>query len=91
VRMALGATEGAVLRLFVRQALVLVGVGLIIGLAGAFGVTRFLRTLLTGISTTDPVVFLVAPVVLIVVAVIAALRPALRATRIDPARALRAE
>jgi putative ABC transport system permease protein len=91
VRMALGATRGQVLRLFVQQALVLVVVGIAVGTAGAFGVTRFLRTLLTGISATDPWVFALAPAVLLAIAVVAALRPAWRAARIDPAHALRAD
>jgi putative ABC transport system permease protein len=91
VRMALGATEGGVVRLFLRQALLLVSVGIVVGLAGAFGVTRFLRALLTDISTTDPWVFALAPALMLVVAVVAALRPALRAARVDPIRALRAE
>jgi len=91
IRMALGATQARVLGLFVRQALVLVGVGVVIGLAGAFGLTRFLRSMLTDISTTDPWVFALAPALLLVIAVIAALSPALRAARVDPSHALRAE
>ncbi len=91
VRMALGATRGSVLGLFVRQAVLLAGIGVIVGLAGAFGVTRFLRSMLTGISTTDPWVFVVAPSVLVVVAIAAALWPAARAARVDPASALRGE
>ncbi|MGH9163691.1 MAG: ADOP family duplicated permease [Vicinamibacteraceae bacterium] len=91
VRMALGATRRGVLVLFLRQALFLVAVGVIVGLAGAFGVTRVLRTLVTGMSTTDPWVFVVAPAVMFIVGALAALRPALRAARADPARALRAE
>src|SRR5262249_30010409 len=91
IRMALGATQAGVLTLFVRHALLLVTVGIAIGLAGAFGLTRFLRTLLTGISTTDRWVFVLAPTLLLTIAFVAALRPALRAARTDPARALRAE
>jgi predicted permease len=91
VRMALGATRGRVLGLFVRQALGLSVVGVAVGLAGAFAVTRLLRTMLSDISPTDPWVFTVAPTVLVVVAVAAALWPAARAARVDPATALRAE
>jgi predicted permease len=91
VRMALGATRAGVLGLFLRQALVLVIIGIVVGLAGALGVTRVLRTLLTGISTTDPWVFALAPLLMLGVAVIAAGRPALRAARVDPAQALRGE
>ncbi len=89
VRMALGATQGGVLRRFVGHALLLVGAGVIAGLVGAVGVTRFLRTLLTGVSVTDPWVFVLAPALLLLVAVAAALRPAWRAASIDPASALR--
>jgi putative ABC transport system permease protein len=89
--MALGATHTSVLTLFVRHALLLVAAGIVIGLAGAFGLTRFLRTLLSDISTIDPWVFGLAPALLLAVALIAALRPALRAARIDPSRALRGE
>jgi putative ABC transport system permease protein len=91
VRMALGATEVGVVTLFLRQAVMLVAVGIVIGLAGAFGMTRFLRALLTGISTTDPWVFALAPALMLVVAIVAALRPTLRAARVDPVRALRAD
>ena len=91
IRMALGATHTGVLTQFVRHALLLVVIGILIGLAGAFGLTRFLRTLLTDISTTDPWVFVLAPTLLLTIALVAALRPALRAARTDPARALRAE
>jgi putative ABC transport system permease protein len=91
VRMALGASRSSVLGLFLRQALVLVAVGVVVGLAGALSVTRVLGTLLTGISTNDPWVFALGPAVMFAVAVLAALRPALRAAGVDPARALRAE
>jgi ABC-type antimicrobial peptide transport system permease subunit len=80
-----------VVTLFLRQAVMLVAVGIVIGLAGAFGMTRFLRALLTGISTTDPWVFALAPALMLVVAIVAALRPTLRAARVDPVRALRAD
>ena len=91
VRMALGASRSSVLGLFLRQALSLVAVGVVVGLAGAFGLTRVLRTLVTGVSTSDPWVFAVGPVMMFAVAVVAALRPALRAAAVDPACALRAE
>jgi putative ABC transport system permease protein len=91
VRMALGASKASVFALFLRQALFLAAVGVILGLGGAWSLTRVLRTLLTGISTTDPWVFALGASVIFAVAVAAALRPALRATGVDPARALRAE
>jgi putative ABC transport system permease protein len=89
VRMALGATKSNVLTLFLGQAMLLVSVGIAVGLAGASSLTRVLRTLLTGISASDPWVFTLAPALILVVAVVAALRPALRAAGVDPARALR--
>jgi predicted permease len=91
VRMALGATRSNVLALFLRQALSVVAVGILVGLVGAFSLTRVLRALLAGISTTDPWVFALAPALMVTVSVVAALRPALRAAGVDPAGALRAE
>jgi ABC-type antimicrobial peptide transport system permease subunit len=91
VRMALGASRSNILTLFLRQALFLVVVGVVGGLVGALSLTRVLRTLLTGISTSDPWMFALGPAVMFAVAVLASLRPALRAAGVDPARALRAE
>ena len=91
LRMALGAGRSTVLGLFLRQALSLVAAGTAIGLVGALVVTRVLRGLLTGISTTDPWVFALAPALLFGVALLAALRPAVRAAAVDPALALRGE
>jgi ABC-type antimicrobial peptide transport system permease subunit len=89
--MALGATYTNVIGMYLRQALALVAAGVVAGLVGALGLTRVLRTLLTDISTDDPWVFALGPAVMFAVAVLAALRPALRAAGVDPARALRAE
>jgi predicted permease len=91
VRMALGSTRGAVVRLFLKQAAWLVAGGSVIGMAAAWGVTRFLQGFLTGVSTTDPWVFAVAPAVILIVALVAALRPAVLASRVDPVEALRAD
>jgi predicted permease len=91
VRMALGATPAGVVTAFVRQAVGLAAVGIVVGLAGAYGLTRVLRTLVTDMSTTDPWVFGAAALTLVAIAALAALRPALRAARVDPAQALRAE
>jgi putative ABC transport system permease protein len=91
VRMALGATRTDVLGMFLRQALSLVLAGVALGLLGAFGLTRWLRALLTNISTVDPWVFALAPALMLAVGIVAALRPALRAASVDPASALRAE
>ncbi len=91
VRVALGAQRSDVLRLVVGQGAMLGGIGVAIGLVGAIGVTRFLRTLLFGISPFDPVSFLGVAVVLTVIALIASYLPARRASKIDPVEALRAE
>ena len=89
VRMALGAARRDVLRLVLMRALRIVVFGLIVGLAGAVGVTRVLQTFLFGVTPTDPLVF--AAVTLLAVGLMAAWLPARRATRIDPWAALHAE
>jgi putative ABC transport system permease protein len=89
--MALGATSGGVLALFLRQALWLVAAGIAAGLLGAFGAARFLTSMLSGISTTDPWVFAGAPLVLLLVALAAIVAPVWRAARVEPSRALRTE
>ncbi|HZA36253.1 MAG TPA: ABC transporter permease, partial [Vicinamibacterales bacterium] len=91
VRMALGADRGAVLRLVLSRALRIIVAGLIVGLAGAAGVTRVLQTFLFGVTPTDPIAFTIVTVLLMAVGLMAAWLPARRATRIDPCAALRAE
>ena len=91
VRMALGATRRDVLRLVLMRALGIVVAGLIIGLAGAAGVTRVLQTFLFGVTPTDPIVFTIVTLLLMAVGLMAAWLPARRAARIDPWAALRAE
>jgi putative ABC transport system permease protein len=91
IRMALGAQRRDVLGLVVRQGMIMTLVGIALGLAAAFELTRVLRTLLFGISTTDPLTFVAVPVVLTAVALVACLIPARRATKVDPIIALRAE
>ncbi len=91
VRMALGAERGDVLRLVLTRALRIVVAGVIVGLAGAAGVTRVLQRFLFGVTPTDPIAFTIVTLLLMAVGLMAAWLPARRATRIDPCAALRAE
>jgi putative ABC transport system permease protein len=91
IRAALGATPGRLRREVLGQALIVCGFGLVVGLAGALAASRMLTALLYEVSPTDPAALLGACVVLLGVAALAAYIPARRATRIDPAHALRAE
>jgi ABC-type antimicrobial peptide transport system permease subunit len=91
LRMALGATTGAVVRQLVREGGVLVAVGVGAGVVGALALTRFLGAMLAGISPTDPTVFVAIVGVMLAVGLVAAWIPARRASRIDPQTALRAE
>lgn len=91
VRMALGADRRDVLRLVLTRALSIVGTGLVVGLAGAAGLTRVLQTFLFGVTPTDPIAFTIVTLLLMAVGLMAAWLPARRATRIDPSEALRAE
>ena len=89
--MALGAERRDVLRLVLTRALRTVLAGLLVGLAGAAGVTRVLQRFLFGVTSTDPIVFAIVTLLLLAVGLMAAWLPARRATRIDPWAALRAE
>jgi putative ABC transport system permease protein len=91
VRMALGAAGRDILALVLGQGLRLAVVGVVIGVAGAFATTRFLRTLLFGITVTDPVTYVGITVLLTGVALLACWIPARRAIRVDPMTALRYE
>ena len=91
VRMALGATRARVLRLVIADAVILSAAGIGLGLAGAFGLTRLMATLLFGISTTDPLTFASVPAILVMVSLLASYVPARRATRVDPIDAVRYE
>jgi predicted permease len=91
VRIALGAQSRDVLTLIVGRGLRMTAIGVAIGLAAAYGLTRLLKGLLYGVSATDPLTFAAIPLLLIVVALLAGIIPARRAARIDPMAALRAE
>ena len=91
VRVALGASRPSVLGLVMRQGMTITLIGVAIGLAGAFGLTRLIAAQLFAVKATDPATFVTVTLVLVAVAVAATLVPALRATRIDPLTALREE
>ncbi len=91
IRMALGAGRRDVLRLFMSQGMMLVLLGLVIGIAGAFALTRLMSSLLFGVSTTDLMTFVAVAVGLVVVGLFACYIPARRATKVDPLIALRYE
>jgi len=91
IRLSMGATTGDVLRLVVGRAAKIIGVGTVLGLAGAMLVVRFIATLLFETAPVDPLTFLAAPAALAIVALAASYVPARRATRVDPTIALRYE
>jgi putative ABC transport system permease protein len=91
IRMALGARSADVLRLILRQGVVLTFAGLFAGVVGAFALTRFLSGLLFEVKPTDPMTYVTVAVLLGVVALAACLIPARRATKVDPLVALRCE
>jgi putative ABC transport system permease protein len=89
VRMSLGAQRRDVFKLIAQQGLRLTLIGVAIGLAGAFALTRAMRTLLFEVSAADPVTFAVIPLLIAAVALFACWIPARRATKVDPIIALR--
>jgi predicted permease len=89
IRMALGAKARDVLRLVIAQGLRLALAGVVVGLLAAYGATRLIKSLLYGVSATDPLTFIMIALLLLMVALLACWIPARRATRIDPLQALR--
>jgi hypothetical protein len=91
IRAALGAQQGELKRMFVRHGLVLAGIGAVIGLGAAAGLTRLMSSLLYGITPLDPVTYVAVPLVLVTATVLASYLPARRAASVDPVEALRVE
>jgi predicted permease len=91
VRMALGAQASDVLKLTMRQGAMLTLIGVIIGLSAALALTRLMKSLLFGVSATDPFIYIIVAALLASVAILACYLPAWRATKIDPTVALRYE
>ena len=91
VRLALGATQQNILLMIVRRGMLLTGLGVAIGLFAAFGLTRLMSSLLFEVKAVDPLTFVIVPVLLTLVALLASFIPARRATKVDPLVALRYE
>jgi putative ABC transport system permease protein len=91
IRMALGAQTGDVLELIIKRGMALTLAGVTIGLIVSLALTRFMETLLFGVSATDPLIFSVIALLLTAVAMLACYIPARRATNLDPMIALRTE
>src|SRR5204863_2216169 len=91
IRIALGAGKTSIFRLVVGQAMAIVAISLVVGVAGAFAATRLLSSLLFGVGASDPITFAAIVLLVSVVAFLAAWLPARRATRVDPIIALRTE
>ena len=91
IRIALGAQMSDVLKMILGQGMAVIGIGLVLGLAAAFALTRLLRSLLFGVGENDPLTFVAITFVLVLVALVASYIPARRATKVDPLTALRTE
>lgn len=91
IRMAMGAAEGQIRGMVVRQGLAVAGIGVGVGLVGGLALTRLMQALLFGVTPTDPITFAAVSVVLLGVSALASYIPARRASSVDPAEALRYE
>ena len=91
IRLALGAQASNVLKLVTLQGMKLALLGMALGLLGSFALTRLMKSMLFGVGPTDPVTFVIVPLLLLPVAFVACYIPARRATRVDPLIALRCE
>jgi predicted permease len=91
VRLAIGADRSQVLGMVLRQGLSLAAIGIVVGLIGAFALTRLMRGLLYEVGPNDPITFIAVPAALLIIALAASFLPARRATRVSPTIALRAE
>ncbi|MFI5232291.1 MAG: FtsX-like permease family protein, partial [Gemmatimonadales bacterium] len=91
IRSALGATGGGIVALVAREMAGIAACGLLAGVAGAWALSRVLTSLIYGVSVHDPATFLVAPLVMLIPAVVAMLLPAHRATQVNPAEVMRAD
>jgi putative ABC transport system permease protein len=91
IRMALGADRSVIRKLVVGQGMRLALVGVLAGIAASFGLTRLLSTLLFGVKPWDPAVFILAPLILAAIALVAVWLPATRASKVDPIQALRSD
>ena len=91
IRMAMGAADGQIRGMVVRQGLGVAAIGIAVGIAGGLVLTRLMQTLLFGVSATDPLTFAAVSVVLLGVSALASYIPARRASSVDPAEALRHE
>ena len=91
VRMALGAHAGSILRLVLGQGAIMAGTGIVLGIASSIMITRAIRSMLFGVTPTDPLTLVGVSLLLTLVALVASYLPARRAARVDPIRVLRSE